>query len=314
MKVLKNGRGAGPVKNSVLTLGNFDGLHIGHCKVIKKVVQRAHKLACPSVVYTFDPHPLKVVSPQKSPPLILDLEDKIRLIEELGVDYLVLARFNRAFAERHPDEFVKEALVKSFSPTEVWVGHDFSFGKGRTGTVEHLKQLGGELGFTTHVVPAHKKLGAVVSSSRIRALIIGGMVKDAAALLGREYSIKGRVVKGARVGASLGFPTANLDSGSEIIPGDGVYAAWAYLSGEKHPAVLNIGTAPTFEGRGRCVEVHMLDFNGRIYGRRLVVAFVQRLRSETAFESPAALAAQIGRDAARARRILKCGTVGILKP
>ena len=305
MKVLRNGRGAGSIRNSVLTLGNFDGLHIGHRKVIKKVVQRAAFLACPSVVYTFEPHPLKVVSPQKSPPLILDLEDKIRLIEELGVDFLVLARFTRGFAERHHDEFVEEALVKRFSPAEVWVGHDFSFGKGRTGTVEHLKRLGVDFGFSTHVIAAHKKLGAVVSSSRIRGLIIGGMVREAAVLLGRGYTVKGRVVKGAQVGSLLGFPTANLKAQSEIIPGDGVYAAWAVLDGKRYPAVLNIGTAPTFEGRDRCVEVHMLDFDGRIYGRRLEVSFVTRLRLETAFASPKALAVQIGKDAARARRILK---------
>jgi len=311
MKVLRNGRGAGSIKNSVLTLGNFDGLHIGHRKVIQKVVDRASRLACPSVVYTFDPHPLKVVSPQKSPPLILDLEDKIRHIEELGVDFLVLARFTRGFAERHHDEFVREALVKKFSPVEVWVGHDFSFGKGRTGTVEHLKELGAGFGFSTHVIPPYKKLGAVVSSSRIRGLIISGMVKEAAVLLGRGYTVKGRVVKGAQVGSLLGFPTANLTVSSEIIPGDGVYAAWATLDGKRHPAVLNIGSAPTFAGRGRCVEVHMLDFDGRIYGRRLEVSFVARLRSEAAFATPAALAAQIGKDAARARKILKSCSGGL---
>ena len=305
MKVLRNGRGAGSIRSSVLTLGNFDGLHIGHRKVIKKVVDRALSLGCPSVVYTFDPHPLKVVSPHKSPPLILDLEDKIRFIGELGVDFLVLARFTREFAERHHDEFVREALVKKFSPVEVWVGHDFSFGKGRTGTVERLKELGVSFGFSTHVVSAHKKLGAVVSSSRIRGLILGGDVKEAAVLLGRHYIVKGRVVKGAQVGSSLGFPTANLKVSSEIIPGDGVYAARVTLDGKMHPAVLNIGTAPTFEGRTRCVEVHMLDFDGRIYGRRLEVSFVERLRSETAFATPAALAARIGKDAARARKILK---------
>jgi len=305
MKVLRNGRGAGSFKSSVLTLGNFDGLHIGHRKVIHKVVDRAGRLACPSVVYTFDPHPLRVVSPHKSPPLILDLEDKIRLIEELGVDFLVLARFTRGFAERRHDEFVREELVRKFSPAEVWVGHDFSFGKGKAGTVEHLKELGAGLGFSTHVIPAHRKLGAVVSSSRIRGLIIGGMVKEAALLLGRCYAIKGRVVKGAQVGSSLGFPTANLKATSEIIPGDGVYAAWAVLSGARYPAVLNIGSAPTFEGRERGIEVHMLGFDGRIYGRKLELSFVARLRTEKAFDSPAALAAQIAKDAARARRILK---------
>lgn len=305
MKVLKNGRGSGSIKSSVLTLGNFDGLHAGHCRIIKKVVERAKALGCSSVVYTFEPHPLKVVSPHKSPPLILDLEDKTRLIEELGVDFLVLARFTREFAARHPREFVEDALVKRLSVKEVWVGHDFSFGRGRTGTVEHLKDLGAEFGFSVHVADAHRKLKDVVSSSRIRGLLKAGNVGDAASLLGREYAVKGRVVKGASIGKEIGFPTANLDVTSEIIPGDGVYAAYASFAGKRFPAVVNIGTAPTFGAKERCVEAHILDFKGSIYGRKITVSFVRRLRGEATFPTKEALVRQITKDAARARRMLK---------
>lgn len=305
MKVLKNGRGAGGAKGSVLTLGNFDGLHIGHRKIIRKVVERAKARGCPSVVYTFEPHPLKVVSPQKSPPLILDLDDKVRLIEGLGVDFLVLARFTREFAERHPREFVEDVLVRKLSAREVWVGHDFSFGRGRAGTVAHLKDLGVELGFSVHVIPAYKKLGGVVSSSRIRGLIKEGRVREAAALLGRDYSVKGRVVKGANIGRGIGFPTANLKATSEIVPGDGIYAARASFSGRTLPAVVNIGVAPTFGGKDRCVEVHIFDFNGSIYGRKLEVSFVRRLRSERAFATKDALVKQIEKDARKARKILE---------
>ncbi|MFQ5736836.1 MAG: bifunctional riboflavin kinase/FAD synthetase [Thermodesulfobacteriota bacterium] len=305
MKVLKNGRGARAIKSCVLTLGNFDGLHLGHGRIIKKVVKRAEALGCPSVVYTFEPHPLKVVSPHKSPPLLLDLEDKIRLIEGFGVDYLVLARFTREFAERHPAEFVEEVLVKTLSVSEVWVGHDFSFGRGRTGTVELLKSLGGAFGFSASAIPAFVKLGGVVSSSRIRALVKEGGVKEAAALLGRGYSIKGKVVKGENLGREIGFPTANLRTTSELLPADGVYAAYATFSGQRRGAVVNIGTAPTFGGRERCVEVHIFGFEGSIYGRKMEVSFVRRLRSETAFGSKEALVRQIEKDSKRARRILK---------
>ncbi len=305
MKVLKNGGGRIGTAGSVLTLGNFDGLHIGHRKIIQRVVRRAAALGCPAVVYTFEPHPRKVVSPRNSPPLLLDLEDKTRLIGELGVDYLVLARFTKEFAARHPGEFVEEALVGRFRAREVWVGHDFSFGKGRAGTFEVLCELGVRLGFKASAIPAYKKLGGVVSSSRIRELVKDGEVKAAAALLGRNYSIKGRVVKGVNVGREIGFPTANINVASELTPGDGVYAAYVVLSGKREPAVVNVGMAPTFGGRERCVEAHILGFEGSIYGRKLSVEFVRRLRGETAFETKEALARQIEKDVARARRILK---------
>ncbi len=304
MEVFRNGKRHAKIKNPVLTLGNFDGLHLGHQRIIRKVSARARGLGTKSVVYTFDPHPLKVVAPHKSPPLILDSEDKARLIGSFGIDYLIFARFTKGFAATHPREFVEKVLHKALSVKEVWVGHDFSFGKGRAGTVSSLKELGRELGFKVFVIPAYKKGGHIVSSSRIRALIKEGAVKGAAALLGRNYSIKGKVVRGKDIGKEIGFPTANLGVESELVPANGVYAAYAIIEGSKLPAVLNIGVAPTFGGKERRVEAHILDFEGDIYGKRMEVYFVRRLRDEKAFKSKDALVRQIAKDTERARAIL----------
>lgn len=303
MKILRRGSGLAGVKNPVLTLGNFDGLHLGHQKILLKISQRAKSLGCPCAVYTFDPHPLKIVAPHKSPPLILDQEDKIRLIEGFGTDFLILARFTKEFASKHPREFVEDALVP-MKVKEVWVGHDFSFGRGREGTVEHLKKLGEEFGFSVNVIPAYRKGGAVVSSSRIRNLIKEGEVKKAKALLGRNYSIKGKVVSGRNIGKEIGFPTANLKTSSELVPANGVYAAYAKVNAKTYPAVLNIGVAPTFGEKEKCVEVHMIGFKDDIYGKRMEVGFVQRLRAERPFPSKEALIRQIGRDVERAKRLL----------
>ncbi|MBI5826604.1 MAG: bifunctional riboflavin kinase/FAD synthetase [Deltaproteobacteria bacterium] len=305
MIVLRSLKGLKGVKNPILTLGNFDGIHLGHRRIISRVVARAEKEGVPSVVYTFEPHPLKVVAPHRSPPLLLDMEDKRRLIKELGIDYLILAEFTKEFAATHPRQFVEDVLIKGLKVREVWVGHDFSFGRGRTGTVEYLMELGEELGFKVRVMPAYRKAGLIVSSSLIRELVKTGEVRKAASLLGKDYRIKGRVVKGASVGREIGFPTANLRVSSELVPKNGVYAAYASVGGVRRAAVLNIGTAPTFGGREKTVEVHILGFSGDIYGRKMEVSFVRRLRDEKTFKTKAALINRIRRDARRARELLK---------
>lgn len=305
MIVLRSLKRLKSVKNPILTLGNFDGIHVGHRRIISRVVAKAEKESVPSVVYTFEPHPLKVVAPHRSPPILLDMEDKRGLIKELGIDYLVLAEFTKEFAATHPRRFVEDVLVKALRVREVWVGHDFSFGRGRAGTVEYLRELGGELGFKVRVMPAYRKGGRIVSSSLIRELVKAGEVRKAASLLGKDYRIKGRVVKGAAVGREIGFPTANLRVSSELVPKNGVYAAYASVGGVRRPAVLNIGTAPTFGGRDKAVEVHILGFRGDLYGRKMEVSFVRRLRDERTFKTRAALIRRIRKDAERARELLK---------
>ena len=306
MQIFRNSKGLKrKTKQAVLTLGNFDGLHLGHQRIIRKVRERAASLGVSSVVYTFEPHPLKVVAPNKSPALILDIDDKARIIEALGIDYMVIARFTKEFAARHPREFV-EAELRPVA-ADVCVGHDFSFGKGKTGTADYLKELGEELGFGVHVIPAYKKGGEVVSSSRIRRRITEGEVREAAALLGRNFAIKGKVVRGRTIGKEIGFPTANIRTQSEIVPGDGVYAAFAVVGEARHRAVVNIGMAPTFGGKERSIEVHILGFRDNIYGKRVRVEFVRRLRGEKAFASTEALQRQIRRDIKRSERILVTG-------
>lgn len=304
MQIFKNSKGlAKKIKGPILTLGNFDGLHLGHRKIIRKLGERAGRLGLPSVVYTFEPHPLKVVAPQKSPPLIVDVETKKGLIEALGIDFMVIAEFTKEFAAKHPKAFVEEEIVP-LRPKEVWVGHDFSFGKAKSGTVDYLKLLGDEFGFSVHVIPAFKKGGSVVSSSRIRKLVAEGRLTEASRLLGRDFSVKGKVVRGKDMGKGLGYPTANLALTSELVPGDGVYAAYAVVAGKRKRAVVNIGTAPTFGGKEKCVEVHILGFRDNIYGKKIEVEFVKRLRGERAFKSKEALIRQIAKDVERAEATL----------
>lgn len=305
MKIFKTSKGLSrKIKGPILTLGNFDGVHLGHRKIIGRLSARAGRLGLHSVVYTFEPHPLKVVAPSKSPPLIVDIETKKSLIEAIGVDFMVIAEFTKEFAAKHPRAFVEEEIVP-LRPKEVWVGHDFSFGKAKSGTVEYLKLLGGEFDFSVHVIPAFKKGGEVVSSSRIRRLVAEGRLAQARGLLGRDFSLKGKVVRGKEMGKGLGFPTANLAPTGELLPADGVYAAFAVVDGKRRRAVVNIGKAPTFGGKDRCVEVHILGFRNDIYGKKIEVEFVRRLRGERAFKSKESLINQIKKDVGRARELLQ---------
>lgn len=305
MRIIRDDTGLEGLRGSIVTLGNFDGIHLGHARILEKVAERASALDLPSVVYTFEPHPVRVVAPGVSLPLITDLEDKSTLIEGFGIDYLVLARFTKEFASKHPREFVEEVVVGKLRAEEVWVGHDYSFGKGRSGTVDYLTELGGELGFEVNVIPAFRIDGEIVSSSRIRELVGEGRVDRAAKLLGRNYRIKGTVVRGRDVGKALGFPTANLEVENELVPAEGVYAAWAVVDGRRMEAVVNIGTAPTFDRGERTVETHLMDFDRDLYGARVALEFAKRLRSERTFESKEALAAQIKKDTAEALEILR---------
>ncbi|MEE8575475.1 MAG: bifunctional riboflavin kinase/FAD synthetase [Thermodesulfobacteriota bacterium] len=305
MKIIKDGQKR-IVKDAVLTLGNFDGLHLGHRLILKKLTKRAAELGAPSIVYTFEPHPLKIVSPLISPQLITTLKDKIKLIEETGVDFIHLAKFTKEFAAKHPRDFVQDILVNKMNVREVLVGHDYKFGKGKCGTIDYLKKLGLEFGFGVSVIPAYIKGGKVVSSSRVRALVKSGSVRSAAALLGRDFVITGKVVRGKNLGKEIGFPTANLKSKAELIPLKGVYAVYVTIGGKRRKGVMNIGFAPTFEGGSKKIslEVHILNFNSDIYGREVEVSFIRRLRGEKVFKNAKELASRIKIDIKRARKIL----------
>ncbi len=304
MKILENGK-INSITASVVTLGNFDGLHLGHRRILRKVVARSRELGLPSVLYTFDPHPLKVIRPDKSPPLITTRAGKAALIEEARIEYLVFARFTADFASKHPRTFAEEVLAGELSAREVIVGHDYAFGREKRGTIAHLKELGTELGFGVSVVDAYRKGGSVVSSSRIRGLIAKGALREAAGLLGRDFTLSGKVIRGSDIGAKIGFPTANIETANELIPATGVYAVYVTIDGTMHRGVANIGISPTFEDKQFTIEAHILDFKGDLYGRTITLSFIRRLRGERKFSSVEALVERIREDVVRAEGILE---------
>lgn len=305
MQLIRSTRKLRNIKPPVITIGNFDGIHIGHQQVLKAVRKRAEQLKLPSIVYTFEPHPLKVIAPQKSPPLLTTPEEKIELIKASGIDYLILARFTKEFASQHPKKFVANILAGQLKAKEVWIGHDYAFGKGRRGTIEYLKELGNEFGFKVYVIPAYKKRNLVVSSSKIREYIWNGQIKEAEKFLGRPYSVSGKVIKGRNIGRHLGFPTANISIHNELIPKDGIYAVRVLLGKKVYKGAANIGVAPTFLTKKRAVEVHIIGFEKNIYGKKLKIEFIERLRGEKIFKTAEELAIQIKRDVEKVKKILK---------
>lgn len=292
----------------VLTIGNFDGFHLGHQAIFKKMVYRAKEVQGTSMAFTFEPHPLKVLSPQKPLRLLSAFEEKVRLIEAEGVDILLCPNFTRAFADQRPEDFIRNILYNKLGVKEIFVGYDYAFGKGRAGTVDSLRKMSAEFGFKVDVIDPVKVGKGVVSSSRIRDLLSKGKVKDAAIFLGRPYPLEGRVIKGKGRGAALlGFPTANINIANTdlLIPKEGIYAVEVYLNGENFKGAANIGYNPTFGNSNFSFEVHILDFNRDLLGRNLRVEFIERLRDEIAFSSPIALSEQIRKDIEAVRNIFK---------
>jgi len=298
-----------PLERCVLTVGNFDGLHVGHRRIITTVTGRARAFEGEAAVYTFEPHPRKVLQPERAPRLLTTLEQKLELFAAAGVDVAIIEPFDREFAKLPAERFVREVLFERIAPLEVYVGYDFRYGRDREGSMRTLTELGPHLGFAVTIVPELKLGSRDVNSTRIRELLELGNVSEAAQLLGRPYTIRGQVVAGQRRGRTLGFPTLNLAADNEVLPQAGVYAGCVrFLDagtpplGSEHRAVINVGQRPTFGDVDRpLTEAHLLDFSADIYGRRVEVAFVERLRAEQRFESVDALRAQIARDAATAR-------------
>jgi len=289
---------------SCLTIGNFDGVHIGHQALIKRVIQESQKRNLASVVVTFDPHPLSVVK-GKTPPFITLTEQKLELISQLGVDYVFCLPFNKELAQLTPKEFVKRYLVKGMGAQKIIVGYDYSFGKNKEGNFDLLKELGLEFGFEVEQVPPVIFNGEIVSSSRIRRLVQAGKVKEVRPMLNRFYQVRGTVVEGQKRGAKLlGFPTANIALKDELFPKIGVYAVWVNVLDKILAGVANIGFNPTFGNDFLSVEVHIFNFGQNIYGQKIIVHFVEYLRSEQKFASVEQLKAQIKLDVEKAKTIL----------
>ena len=300
------------LRRVVLTLGNFDGVHLGHQAILRAAVERARASGGQAVALTFEPHPLAVLAPDRAPPIIQPLHDRLALLRDLGIDVTVLQRFTPTFAALAPDAFVTDFLMRHLELTHVVVGYNVNFGRDRAGSGETLQALGARLGFAVDVIGPVSADGEQVSSTRLREVLRAGDMRTARKLLGRPYAMRGRVVVGDRRGRTLGFPTANLHlRPGLLLPPDGVYAVGVSVDARRHAGVLNIGVRPTFGGRRRTIEVHLLDFSGDLYRRWLVVEAVDRLRGEVTFAGPDALRAQIATDVTRAREVLSDdGVVG----
>lgn len=295
----------GPFTHACVTIGNFDGVHLGHQQLFAQVAYKAHQKKGTSVAITFEPHPLQVLKPGGIK-LISTCEQKIELVEMAGIDVLVIVPFTREFAATTAEYFVDEILLKRIGMREMVVGYDYAFGKGRVGNIPFLQHQGAEKGFSVAVVDAYYLEGTLVSSTRIRQLLAEGNMVEARRLLGRCYQIRGEVQFGKqRGGKEIGFPTANLRFADEdLVPRHGVYVSQVICDGKCYGGVINIGCNPTFGEQALVAETHIFDFNQDIYGKPIKVNLLEYLRDERKFDSVRALATQISEDASRARRIL----------
>jgi riboflavin kinase/FMN adenylyltransferase len=289
----------------VVTIGVFDGVHRGHQATIGHAVKRAKDLGVSSVVVTFDPHPAEVVRPGSHPAVLTEPARKAELIEALGTDVLCVVPFTPDFSRLSAEAFVHDVLVEHLHAALVVVGENFRFGHKAAGDVPLLERLGRSFGYAVEDAPLVAQDGTVFSSTYIRSCVDAGDVRAAAAALGRPHRLEGVVVRGDQRGRAIGFPTANLLTHRyTAVPADGVYAAWLVRRGERHRAAVSIGTNPTFSGRERRVEAYVLDFDGDLYGERLALDFVDRLREMRSYEGVEPLAAQIAEDVQQTREVL----------
>jgi len=288
----------------VVSIGNFDGIHLGHQAILARVVQEARARQGMSLVLTFYPHTLVVLRPERALSLILSLREKLFLFANLGIQGVVLQRFSLAFSRLTPEEFVRCYLVDTLRVEKVIVGHNVSFGHKGAGRATTLEQLGRVYGFEVEIVGPVRVGNQEVSSTAVRALLSAGDMPEVSRCLGRPYAVSGRVEKGFQRGRSLGFPTANLRPRTDLLLPNGVYAVVVDVGEAQVPGVANVGTNPTFAGNKRTIEAHLFDFSADLYGTRLRVGFIERLRGEQKFPSIQALTQQIQEDASRARALL----------
>ncbi len=286
-------------------IGVFDGVHLGHQQVIRQTITDAQQHEAIPVVVTFDCHPNSVVAPERTPPLIYPICKKLRVIESMGVDTALLIHFDKSFSQIPAEEFIRTLARDLQNIHSICVGSTFTFGYKRQGNVDLLKALGSDLNFNVHGLAAVSLDGERVSSTRIRDAIRNGNLDAASQMLGRAYSLAGKIVEGDKVGRTLGFPTANLEVAGLVLPPNGVYAAHAQVAGEIHRAAINIGFRPTIQNAAPKlhVEAHLLDFSGDLYGKEMELTFVRKLRDEQRFASSDALKLQIAQDIEAAKAL-----------
>ena len=288
----------------VLALGNFDGLHRGHLKIVERVRRGAAEHGGTPMAMTFDPHPSRIVRPDKAPPLLMSKAQRLEALDRAGIAAVAVVRFTTELSHWDPETFVRTVLVDWLRVSEVWVGANFLFGHDRSGNFSTLRTLGQRYGFRADKIDPVRYKEFVVSSTRIRRLVAEGRMDEAGALLGHPYYIDGTVVAGKRRGRELGFPTANLQTENELLPPNGVYATTTTIDGVVHASLTNVGVRPTFGDTVKpIIEAYVLGFNGDLYGRPVRLGFVQRLRDERKFEDVDALRTQMEADRRRAERL-----------
>ena len=293
------------IAGTIATMGNFDGVHLGHQALVRNTVEESKRMSCPSTVLTFEPHPLKVLAPERAPLLILSYEDKMALLQSLGVDIVVAQRFNREFASITAEEFVWRFLVNRLKVKKLWVGRDLRFGQGRQGDTESLLRLAPRAGFEVCVLDPILREGVRISSSKIRQLLEEGHVDKVRPMLGRYHFVSGVVVTGHHRGQELGFPTANIETQTEVVPLNGIYATLIEFKNQQWRSVSSVGVNPTFGDGPRTVESFILDFEGDIYGERVKLSFVQRIRDEKKFALIQDLVSRMHEDVKQAKALFK---------
>jgi riboflavin kinase / FMN adenylyltransferase len=301
MKIFHGIENAKILRPTVLTLGVFDGLHLGHQRIMQTVVEQAKAAVAIPTAITFDPHPRAVLHPESTPPLLQTLDQRLAAFEVLGIEQTIVIPFNREFASQDAETFLRDVVHERLQARQVFLGKGFAFGKNRGGNIDLLRRLSAELGFFADEVPEIRLRGTRISSSKIRELLAAGEVNLARGMLGRPYGVEGKIVHGDRRGRTIGFPTANLLPHNRVIPQYGVYATATLIEGRWRRSITNVGVRPTFNlDTEPSIESYIFDFDGDLYGNVLRVRFLHRIRDEKKFSGIEELKAQIARDSARA--------------
>ena len=302
MKIFHGTENANILRPTVLTLGVFDGLHLGHQKIMKTVAERAKIVDAVPTAITFDPHPRAVLYPEKAPPLLQTLDQRLANFEILGIEQAIVIRFNEEFANQDAGKFIREIFHERLQAKEIYLGHGFAFGKDRAGNIEFLQKMSEELGFQAAEVGEVRLRGQRISSSKIRELLKDGRVNLARRMLGRPYGVEGVIIRGDRRGHKIGFPTANLKPKNRVIPKYGVYATAILIEGKWRKAITNVGVRPTFKTEAEpSIETYVFDFDGNLYGDVLRVRFLHRIRDEQKFSGIEEIKVQIQKDTKTAR-------------
>lgn len=301
MKIFHGTENANISRPTVLTLGVFDGLHLGHQRIMQTVVERAAAVGAVPTAITFDPHPRAVLHPETAPPLLQTLDQRLAAFEFLGIEQAIVIRFNKDFAAQEADDFLRHVVYERLQAKEVYLGKGFEFGKNRGGNIELLRRMSRELGFFADEVPEIRLRGQRISSSKIRELLREGKVNLVRRMLGRPYGVEGQIIRGLQRGRTIGFPTANLYPSNRVIPKYGVYATANLIDGVWRRSITNVGVRPTFEGdKEPSIESYIFDFDGDLYGDVLRVRFLHRIRDERRFSGIDELKTQIQKDTRRA--------------